>query len=80
MFSKIGDMIPTSNGLSKVTTFLHYEPNIKVNMVKFILENNAETIVSQDHLIFSNDEYKSAITVQIGDFVEYKGRASKSCK
>lgn len=74
---KIGDIVPTSTGISKVTTFLHYEPNINVNMIRLILENDKKTIVSKDHLIYSNGEYKSVVSVEIGDFVEYKGELVK---
>lgn len=74
---KIGDMVPTSKGMSKVTTFLHYEPEIKVNMIRFILDNDNKTTVSRDHMIFSNNKYKSAVSVNVGDYVDYKGEKVK---
>lgn len=74
---KIGDTVPTSSGMSKITTFLHYEPDVKVNMIRFVLQNNHTTTVSRDHMIFINGKYKSAIVVNVGDFVEYDGEKVK---
>ncbi len=83
---KIGDIVKTSSGMSKVTTFLHREPEIKINMIRFILENDNKTTVSKDHLIYSfaregaspsNGKYKSAISIQIGDSIEYNRKKVK---
>jgi len=70
---KIGDIVDTPSGQSKVTTFLHREPKTKAIMIRFILSNNTKTTVSDTHLIYSNGEYKTADKVRIGDYVEYNG-------